>query len=62
MMLTYSYALMLGFTVHGSTHPEGKDLTHSQIVAAILARLADLLASGDEILEAVLPPVYTEEQ
>ena len=60
-MTTYNHLLSLAFEVHGSKCPQGSDITRTQIAAAVLSRVADLLSS-DEIFEATLPVIDTFEE
>lgn len=68
-MPTYDHAYTLAFSIGGSTHPQGDDLTEQQLAAAILRRVADLLSNGykrsptqTELHEAVGAPYDTFEE
>ncbi len=60
---TYNHALSVAFSISGSTDPEGKDITRSQLIAALQERIAELmLASDDEVFEAIMPPYDSYEE
>lgn len=55
---TYNHQYVLGFSIAGSTHPQGEDVTEQMIYEAIIARAKDLLAVR-EGREAIGAPVDT---
>lgn len=62
-MKTYNHAFSLGFSVSGSTDPEGEKITSAEFRAAIEARMDDLDSSGDlEWVEAIGQPNDTHEE
>jgi hypothetical protein len=60
-MKTYNHAYTLAFSVSNSTHPEGEDVTQTQLAIAILRRVADLI-DNNEMVEAVGLPCDTYEE
>lgn len=60
-MTTYNHVFSVAFSIPGSTHPEGEDVTPERLKAALLKRIADLDAH-DEWLEAVGGPDDTYEE
>jgi hypothetical protein len=60
-MKTYNHAYTLAFSVSNSTHPEGEDVTQTQLAIAILRRVADLV-NNNEMVEAVGLPFDTYEE
>ncbi len=58
---TYNHAFTIAFEVPGSTTTDGEDVTPEQMVAALLKRIADLMANG-EMLEAVGAPFDTHKE
>jgi hypothetical protein len=60
-MKTYNHAFTIAFSVGGSTHPEGEDVTQEQLAIAILKRIADLV-NNNELVEAVGLPFDTYEE
>lgn len=61
-MKTYNHAFTLAFSVGGSIHPDGEDVTAAQFEAAVTRRMRDL-TENDEWSEAVGYPddTYVEE-
>ena len=61
-MKTYNHAFTLAFSVGGSIHPNGEDVTAAQFEAALTRRMRDL-TENDEWSEAVGFPddTYVEE-
>lgn len=55
---TYNHQFILGFSIAGSTHPQGEDVTEQMFYEAIIARAKDLLAVS-ECREAMGAPVDT---
>lgn len=53
---TYNHQFALGFSISGSTHPQGEDVTERMIYEAIIARATNLLsvAEGREAIGAPL--------
>jgi hypothetical protein len=60
-MKTYNHAFTVAFSVSGSTHPEGEDITDAQFYQALRARAEDLYLHG-EFQEAVGAPYDTYEE
>jgi hypothetical protein len=60
-MKRYNHAYAIAFSVSGSAHPAGEDLTQEQLVFAILKRIADLV-DNNELVEAVGLPHDTYEE
>lgn len=58
---TYNHQFALGFSISGSTHPKGEDVTEQMIYEAIIARAKDLLANT-EGHEAIGAPLDTYEE
>lgn len=54
-MNTYNHLFSLGFSVSGSTHPDGEDVTPAQFRAAVDKRLKQLGLNEKEWSEAVGP-------
>lgn len=60
-MKTYNHAFSLGFSVAGSTDPEGEDITSAQFAAAVCRRIAELVEE-EEWGEAVGAPFDSYEE
>jgi hypothetical protein len=58
---TYNHAFALAFSVSGSTHPAGEDLTDEMLYEALITRARALLQEN-EIAEAVGCPIDTYEE
>jgi len=58
---TYNHAYTIAFSVSGSTHPKGEDVTPAQLREALEARIVDLTKNG-EWEEAVGAPFDTYEE
>lgn len=58
-MTTYNHLFAVAFSVSGSTHPKGEDVTPGQFRAAVMRRLGQLSDSSDEWFEAVGEPEDT---
>lgn len=61
MSKTYDHAFTIAFSVQGSTHPEGEDLTRDQYRAALMKRINELYRE-DAFGEAVGLPFDTFEE
>ncbi|MFA7523382.1 MAG: hypothetical protein WCY71_10715 [Halothiobacillaceae bacterium] len=61
-MKTYNHAYTVAFSVKGSTHPEGADVTPEQFEAALTARIRELNSNVDEWAEAVGLPFDSFEE
>lgn len=62
--VTYNHALSVTFSIGGSTDPQGKDLTATQLISALRKRVDELSNASDlEILDAIMPPYdsYSED-
>lgn len=57
---TYNHMFSLGFTVENESET-GEETTNEEIISGILKRVCDLIDSGNEVQEAVQPPVNTYE-
>jgi hypothetical protein len=58
---TYNHAFTLAFSVTGSAHPEGDDVTPAQYQSALEQRMRDLTKAG-EWEEAIGLPFDTYEE
>lgn len=57
---TYNHAFDIAFSVSGSRHPKGEDVTPRMIREALVSRLAEM--SDTELLEAVGAPFDSYEE
>lgn len=60
MVTTYNHAFTLGFSIGGSTHSTGEDITGQDIRHKLIKRLEGM--SNEEILENVGAPFDTYEE
>lgn len=60
MANTYNHAFDIAFSVSGSKHPKGEDITPRMIRESLLSRLAEM--DDTELLEAVGVPFDTYEE
>ena len=58
--MTFNHAYDIAFTVTGSVHPTGDDVTGKQIREALIKRAKSM--SDDELIEAVGHPYDTYEE
>lgn len=59
-MKTYNHGFDLGFSIGGSTTPDGEDLTAAQLREGLQKRINSL--SDDELLEALGAPFDSYEE